>query len=168
MVGNLSISCIKLWFHAGDTQVSNHRACQLSRNISKFLPHALHIVSWLLGKSHDFQTFFWFYRIYKPFARAKVRMLREQELRNFQHPPRYGLKIHAGAWIWFFEPLNTNIRWTCSSNLKFSKKIQVNRINSLNILKCHEKLPNFSIELGVLCKVRTKNLEAKIKKIIKG
>ena len=44
------------------------------------------------------------------------------------------------------------------------EKIQVNGINSLNILKCHEKLPNCSIEFGVLCKGCTKNLGAKIKK----
>ena len=60
----------------------------------------------------------------------------------------------------------TQFQYSMDVQFKFEifKKIQVNRINSLNILKCHEKLPNFSIEFGVLCKGCTKNLEAKIKK----
>ena len=61
----------------------------------------------------------------------------------------------------------TQFQYSMDVQFKFEifKKIQVNGINSLNILKFHKKLPTFSIEFGVLCKGCTKNLEAKIKKI---
>jgi hypothetical protein len=86
-------------------------------------------------------------------------MLRQQDARHFMWVPGHGLKIHYISWISFFESPNSIIPCTCSSNLKYSKKINKTK-KWTKYIKKTQNYPKF--ELGVL-----NNVERAHKKRVK-
>ena len=137
----VEVSCDHIWRCLG----FRHRTSQLARKLLNFLPQPLHAMTRHLNKFHDFRTSFAFYIIKKLFFNKFVVMFRETDVRNFTNVPAHSLKIHSKTWIPFFQSLNSNISCTCSSNLLFSEKMQVNKINSRNIAKSYKKVPNFNM-----------------------
>ena len=79
---------------------------------------------------HDISTSFvifrnslHFFRIKKPTACKLYALPREHVYRNLMKPPAFGLNIHSGSRITFFESLKYVFGCTCSSNLHFPEKI---------------------------------------------
>ena len=118
---NLNKSFTTLWNFFGDASICKQDTCQLLRIFPNFLPQSPHMISWYHDKSHDFQSSFAFYRIWKQSSHMFVVMFCEQDIWIFLWILRQCFRLDSITWISFFHSLYYIIRSTCSSNLNIPK-----------------------------------------------
>jgi hypothetical protein len=72
LTSNLTASFSTLWNIYRNVLICKHGTWQNVQNSFKFLSQPSHIISWHIGKSHNFQTPFAFFRIYKSFGHTII------------------------------------------------------------------------------------------------
>jgi hypothetical protein len=80
---NLTIYFLTLRNFIGDGSISKHRTWQNVYNSFNFLLQPLHMISWDTGKSHNFQTLFAIFKIFKSFGHTIMVVLLGQNIQTF-------------------------------------------------------------------------------------
>jgi hypothetical protein len=80
------------------------------------------MISWHVGKFHDFLTLFVFYTIFKQQDGKFMVMFSDDGVRKFWYAPEIGRNLCYLTWTLFLHSRFYIFLVTCSSNLNFPRK----------------------------------------------